>query len=293
MKRKHQHKDSDGRCEVGPWNLHFWWDPQVIQIQRRFWESVLKNHFFAPEPKQFGDTEGGYVLLSISLGAIKTPRRSTPSAWSIASTSEHGLHMLPLKWSQIYSNTIVLGDQGYEEGAERSWQTTHNKKSPGVPLWLRRLKIWHCHCCGLGHGHGTGLIPGLGTSACCGHGQKFFKSYVFECSTQKHLYKIPVNSWELTSFLKFPPQIYNGHIHLLNAFSLPDKVLIFPSHDHLFFSKCLDLIVQDSRHWWKGYSSKNMILIPKSRQPRKFSIECLSLSTVLIWNSIFSISKFC
>ena len=30
----------------------------------------------------------------------------------------------------------------------------------GVPSWLVRLRIQHCHCCG------TGLIPGLGTSAC-------------------------------------------------------------------------------------------------------------------------------
>ena len=24
----------------------------------------------------------------------------------------------------------------------------------GVPWWLSKLRIWHCHCCG------TGLIPG-------------------------------------------------------------------------------------------------------------------------------------
>ena len=29
------------------------------------------------------------------------------------------------------------------------------------------------HCSGLGHyGYGAGLIPSLGTSACCGHSQK-------------------------------------------------------------------------------------------------------------------------
>ena len=32
-----------------------------------------------------------------------------------------------------------------------------------VAQWLR---IWHCHCCGLGDCCGRGLIPGLGTSAC-------------------------------------------------------------------------------------------------------------------------------
>ena len=43
----------------------------------------------------------------------------------------------------------------------------------GVPWWLRRLRIWGCHCSGLGHSCGTGLIPGPGTSACCEHGQKY------------------------------------------------------------------------------------------------------------------------
>ena len=32
----------------------------------------------------------------------------------------------------------------------------------GVPRWLSGLRIWHCHCCGLG------VLPGLGTSACHG-----------------------------------------------------------------------------------------------------------------------------
>ena len=36
----------------------------------------------------------------------------------------------------------------------------------GVPWWLSRLRIWHCHCCGLGS------IPGPGTSACWGNSQK-------------------------------------------------------------------------------------------------------------------------
>ena len=29
------------------------------------------------------------------------------------------------------------------------------------PLWLSRLRIWHCHCCGMGS------FPALGTSTCC------------------------------------------------------------------------------------------------------------------------------
>ena len=35
-----------------------------------------------------------------------------------------------------------------------------------------RLRIWCCHCCGLGPYCGTGLTPGPGTSTCYGHGQK-------------------------------------------------------------------------------------------------------------------------
>ena len=42
----------------------------------------------------------------------------------------------------------------------------------GVPWWLSRLRIQHCHYCGSGYCCGGGLIPGLGTSACCRHDQK-------------------------------------------------------------------------------------------------------------------------
>ena len=31
-----------------------------------------------------------------------------------------------------------------------------------VPLWLSRLRIWHCHCCGSGYSYGASLIPRLG-----------------------------------------------------------------------------------------------------------------------------------
>ena len=36
----------------------------------------------------------------------------------------------------------------------------------------QQVKDLLCHCCGLGHCCGTGLIPGPGTSACYGCGQK-------------------------------------------------------------------------------------------------------------------------
>ena len=39
----------------------------------------------------------------------------------------------------------------------------------GVPWWCRVLKIWHCHCSGLGHCRDVGLITGQGIFACCGH----------------------------------------------------------------------------------------------------------------------------
>ena len=42
----------------------------------------------------------------------------------------------------------------------------------GVLLWYSRLRIQHCHCCGLGHCYGACLIPGLGTLTGCGHSQK-------------------------------------------------------------------------------------------------------------------------
>ena len=44
--------------------------------------------------------------------------------------------------------------------------------SRGVPLQSNRLRIWYCYCSGSGHCYGAGLIPGLGTSTCCGRSQK-------------------------------------------------------------------------------------------------------------------------
>ena len=39
-------------------------------------------------------------------------------------------------------------------------------------LWLTRLRIQHCHCCGSGYICGSGSISGLGNSACHGNNQK-------------------------------------------------------------------------------------------------------------------------
>ena len=39
-------------------------------------------------------------------------------------------------------------------------ETERRKGLPGVPWWLRRLRIWHYHCCGSGHCCNMGSIPG-------------------------------------------------------------------------------------------------------------------------------------
>ena len=46
-----------------------------------------------------------------------------------------------------------------------------SKTPSGVPHWLSRLRIWHCHCCGSGHCCGARLIPSQGTSTCPCQGQ--------------------------------------------------------------------------------------------------------------------------
>ena len=49
-----------------------------------------------------------------------------------------------------------------------------------VPWWHRGLRIWHCHCCGLGCCHGVVLAPDPGTSACYGHSQKKYQLLLLE-----------------------------------------------------------------------------------------------------------------
>ena len=41
-------------------------------------------------------------------------------------------------------------------------------------LRLSRLMVWQCHSCGVGHSCSSNLIPGLGTSICCGRAPNFF-----------------------------------------------------------------------------------------------------------------------
>ena len=62
-----------------------------------------------------------------------------------------------------------------------SWQLQETNTGGNLPsrraikevlLWHSGLRIWHCHYSGSGCCCGVGLIPGLGTSACRGSGQK-------------------------------------------------------------------------------------------------------------------------
>ena len=62
----------------------------------------------------------------------------------------------------------------------------------GVPWWLSGLRLWHCHCCGCGYCCDSGLIPGLGNSACCRYSQKKKKEKRSIISTLEEL-----SVWEL------------------------------------------------------------------------------------------------
>ena len=46
------------------------------------------------------------------------------------------------------------------------------KIGKGILSWLSRLRIWCCHCSGLGGCYGVGLIPGPGTTTYHWHRQK-------------------------------------------------------------------------------------------------------------------------
>ena len=50
-----------------------------------------------------------------------------------------------------------------------------NNRRAGVPLWLSRLRIWHCHYFGSDYHCGVASVPGLGTSASHRCGPKKFK----------------------------------------------------------------------------------------------------------------------
>ena len=65
------------------------------------------------------------------------------------------------------------------------------------------LRIWHCHSGGLGPCYGVRLIPGWGTSICCGYGQKVIKkksNYRWTCTVQIPVFQRSAVVWCVISF---------------------------------------------------------------------------------------------
>ena len=58
------------------------------------------------------------------------------------------------------------------------WQRfqINNKSQGGVPWWLSGLRIQHCHYSGASCCCVAVLIPGMGTSTCCGYSQNIYIS---------------------------------------------------------------------------------------------------------------------
>ena len=63
------------------------------------------------------------------------------------------------------------------EVKESVWNKEKNVIT-GVFLWLSRLRMQCYHFCSSDRCCGVGLIPGLGTSTCCWHGQKEKKKVI-------------------------------------------------------------------------------------------------------------------
>ena len=79
-------------------------------------------------------------------------------------------------WSEV-----ICRDKGWvcnykrfdsTETCNSKLKCTHETTRKGVALWRRRLRIWGCHCRGLGRCSGAGSMPGLGTSTCHGRSPK-------------------------------------------------------------------------------------------------------------------------
>ena len=60
----------------------------------------------------------------------------------------------------------------------------HLKITQGAPCWLSALTIQYCHY------HSAGSVPGLGTSACCGHNQKQTNKQTKQTKTTLNFKKI-------------------------------------------------------------------------------------------------------
>ena len=88
---------------------------------------------------------------------------------------------IPDPLSQASDQTRILMDSSWirfhtpwRELLEIIWLLNYKSKciGSGSSLVAQWFRIWCCHCSNLGRSCGKGLIPGLGTSVCCWHGQK-------------------------------------------------------------------------------------------------------------------------
>ena len=96
-----------------------------------------------------------------------------------------GAETLSYSWNPGHSGyyEFCFHSQGHSEWSVRNSKSTCR----GVSLWLSRLRIRCCHCCGFGYSCGMGYIPGPETSACCGHSQKKKKKK----KKKREMYKRP------------------------------------------------------------------------------------------------------
>lgn len=95
----------------------------------------------------------------------------------------------------LYSaNWVGAGDTSSKNSSKIKYQKaekTHIILVGGVPLWLQRLRTWHCHCCDSGYSYGLGSVPSPGASTCCGHSPKKKKIILAgreEAVVLKHLF---------------------------------------------------------------------------------------------------------
>ena len=96
------------------------------------------------------------------------------SAWKVNCWSSHPTSPSQLPGS-LSSAWVWLGDFCWTPKISGTPKKgTIQNIGIGVPWWLSRLRIWHCHCCGSGCCCGVGLIPDLGTFSChrCSWNQK-------------------------------------------------------------------------------------------------------------------------
>ena len=85
------------------------------------------------------------------------------------------------------------------------------KKELGVLVWPSGLRIWCCHCSGLGLCCGTGWIPGLGISICCGCSQK--KIFLKDCHMIQRFY-----FYSISGYLSEANKNTNSKRYLTNKF---------------------------------------------------------------------------